>query len=404
MDVNGPTPWAGGVTLPRAVVVSIVALVTALASWSGALADMPPPAQVTSLYETATGNSVSRDCGYSAPLPSNTAQAFWAFCDTAIYGSAGELTGFIGGSTAAVGPYTAGQVPTGLRELPTPPSPAGTTPDDGAPAPFLPSPTGLLLPDGSTPCGSVGTGSYPASWITGLTRGPDRKIGSGRNGRDLFFLTYINVCVSGTLQWSVQSWGNAFYDPATNQVISSDTVFRREATNVDLGWQRQLGSPVFFSDGYLYLFAAHCDDAAFGACGAGRTILARTSWRSSTGWANVDSYRYWTASGWVASPAAAESIMPGPRPFAVDVNTYQDGRLALVEQTSIAGHYRLWRASSPTGPWTSGAEAVVPGCESSTTNWCYAFIGHPELSTTGSLLMSYYDPDYAHLRLAAVSW
>jgi hypothetical protein len=351
--------------------------------------------------DTATGNNLDRDCGFSAALPSSPGQALWTFCDTAIYSPQGTLIGFIGGSTAARGPYSPGLVPTGLSELPTPPAPIGALPNQQAPARFLPVPGGLLAPDGVTACGTAGSNTYAASWISGLTRGPNKVLSTGQNAQNLFYLTYLNVCVNST-SWSVQSSGAAFYDPVANTFVSSATIFTRPSTSADLIWQRQLGSPIFSSDGYLYLFASHCDSAAFGACGAGRTILARTPWQSSSGWFSAGSYRYWTSSGWVSDPNAAQSVASGARPFAVDVHTYANGRLELVEQTTIAGNYRIWTASSPAGPWTAGTESVIPGCESSTTSWCYAFIGHPELSTATTLLMSYYDPDDKHVRVAAV--
>jgi hypothetical protein len=36
--------------------------------------------------------------------------------------------------------------------------------------------------------------------------------------------------------------------------------------------------------------------------------------------------------------------------------------------------------------------------------WCYALIGHPELSTTTALFMSHHHPDDKHLRVNAVPW
>jgi len=384
----------------RLSIVLVLALALTVPGVGSAAADTPPPARVISRYETASGNTVGRDCGYSAPLPAASDQALWTFCDTAIMNPAGDVIGFIGGSTAATGPFTAGQVPSGLSELPTPPA-APATPSDRAPAPFLPAPSGLVLADGVTACGASGTGSYAASWITGLTRGPDRTI-SGQSGTSLLFLTYANVCVANNA-WTTQSYGVTFYNPATNQRVGPATVFPRPATG-ELAWQQRLGSPTFAADGYLYLFTSLCTNAAFGACGAGTVALARTPWSGSTGWATGSSYRFWTGSAWSTDPAAAVSALPDARPFSIDVRTFPGRGYVAIEQTTIAGHYRVWQSSTPTGPWTAGAESVLPGCASTTTYWCYAFIGHPELSTATSLFVSYYHPDDKHVRVVAVPW
>jgi hypothetical protein len=64
----------------------------------------------------------------------------------------------------------------------------------------------------------------------------------------------------------------------------------------------------------------------------------------------------------------------------------------------------VWQAANPTGPWTAGTEAVIPGCGSTTSGWCYAFVGHPELSTSSALYVSYYHPDDKHVRVAAIPW
>lgn len=365
-----------------------------------AAADAPPPARVVSRYETTSGNTIGRDCGYSSPIPGASGQAFWLFCDTAVMNPAGDIIGFIGGSTAARGPYTAGQVPSDLSELPTPPA-APAVPSNRGVAPFLPSPTGLVLPGTTTACGSSGTSSYAASWITGLTTGPNRTI-SGRNGTSLLFLTYANVCVYNNA-WTTQSYGVTFYDPATNQRVGPATVFPRPTTG-ELAWQLRLGSPTFAADGYLYLYTSLCTSSAFGACGAGTVALARTPWSSSAGWGTGSSYRFWTGTAWSADPAAATSALPAARPFSIDVRTFPGRGYVAIEQTSIGGHYRVWQSAAPTGPWTAGAEAVLPGCASTTTSWCYAFITHPELSTSTSLFVSHYHPDDKHVRVVAIPW
>src|SRR5688500_18627476 len=130
----------------RRALVALTSLVVLLVP-GAARADVAPPGQVKSAYETsASGNSVNRDCGLSKKLPGSTTQSLWLFCDSVWSGTS---PGFMRGSTAAVGPFTAGKVPTGISEVPTPPGAIGTLPNSRPPARFLPAVSGLTLPDGN---------------------------------------------------------------------------------------------------------------------------------------------------------------------------------------------------------------------------------------------------------------
>ena len=185
-----------------------------------ALADSAPPASVKSNFENTYGASLSRDCGFSTPLPANPATSLWLFCDTAIYGLNQQLqyqlTGFIPGSTAAEGPYTAGEVPQGLSELPTPPAALPTMPNSDGPAQFLKTPAGLVTSTGQ-PCDSA-SNAYAASWISGVTHEP-----STGNPADVL-ITFGNYCVEGGLSFDPEGFGIAEYNPATNTVVSQTTL------------------------------------------------------------------------------------------------------------------------------------------------------------------------------------
>src|SRR6266481_4673025 len=104
----------------RVMVLSVLSVLMVGGTAGAARADSAPPAREQSQFETHFGASLGRDCGFSRQLPSGS--SIWVFCDTAIRDWTGKLTGFIAGSTAAEGPFTAGQVPTTLTEVPTPPS------------------------------------------------------------------------------------------------------------------------------------------------------------------------------------------------------------------------------------------------------------------------------------------
>src|SRR5437879_4956561 len=183
----------------------------AVAAAAGALpvaaaADVAPPASLVSNYETASGNVLQRDCGFSHQLPGNSSLAVWLFCDTPIASSGGTVIGFIPGSSAAVGPFTPGRVPTDLSEIPTPPAPIESLPSAQAPQRFLPTPDGLVLPDGTTRCGASGSNSYAATWMSGVNREP-----SSAN-RSLLLISFTDVCVSGGSAITTERFGIAEYN------------------------------------------------------------------------------------------------------------------------------------------------------------------------------------------------
>src|SRR5437868_325006 len=101
----------------RSATVLICAAVVACASSVAALAGHPP-GQVLSNFENHYRANIVRGCGYSQPLPADPSSSLWLFCDTDVYrfNAQGQwtLSDIISGSTAAEGPATPGQVPTGL--------------------------------------------------------------------------------------------------------------------------------------------------------------------------------------------------------------------------------------------------------------------------------------------------
>ncbi|MEO3783650.1 hypothetical protein ABGB12_09990 [Actinocorallia sp. B10E7] len=371
----------------KLVAVLCAAVVAAVPS--AARADAPPPAKVLSNFETsAPGNVVNRDCGFSEKIP-GVQQSLWLFCDSEW---SGTWSGFWLGATAARGPYTPGQVPTGITELPTPPAAVGTLPSNRPPSGFLPKPTGLVLPDG-TECTVPGS-AYQASWITGVARQP-----STANPNKML-IVYTDVCVHPQ-DMTGEGFGLVEYDPSTNTLSGQKRVFTEPS---GLPFQKILGSPVF-RDGYLYLYGFKCDSIVWGGCTAGKTTVARVA-ANPASWQNASSYRYWTGSAWDADHNAAASVVPSATPVAVHVDDFSSvGKgLILIEQPSIAGDFRVWRASSPTGPWTLLTTGTAPCGAQSGWNLCRAYFGHPELSTSSAMLMSYYDPTDNHVSVMSVPW
>jgi hypothetical protein len=360
-------------------------------------ADVAPPAKEQSQFETHWGASLARDCGFSRQLPSN--QSIWIFCDTAIYDWTGKLTGFISGSTAASGTFSPDQVPTQLVELPTPPAAAAGRSAISGPAQFLPNPTDLTRADGS-PCTASSAG-YPAAWPSGAAQEP--------NGSSKLLITYLEVCVdNGALL--VEGFGLLEYDSANNTIVTGPTeVFRASGAAARLPPQLQLGSPIF-NGNVLYLFSSTCDQSALGGCTSGRIFVSNVLAAPSY-WQQGGNYWFWFSTvypGWTHDYTAAQSVISGATPTAVTVDNYPGKGLALIEQTSIGGSFRVWTAPAGTfvGSWSLGPTASsLAGCQGGNgLNLCRALTGHPEISTGAHLLMSYYDPSANHVKVVAVPW
>jgi hypothetical protein len=369
----------------------------------------PAPDLVRSNYERATGDTVPRDCGYSVPLPDKPGWSLWLFCDTAVTSARGTRIDrlILGTDTAAAGPYQAGQVPARLSEIPTPPTPS-VLPSDGAPEPFLPAPQGLVRPGGTQPCS--GSGDYAAAWITGVAAVP-----GGPASQRKLLISYNDYCVTGDssslgtdVPGSLTPEGSGLveYDPATNQLATPGEVFA-STLGTALPVEQVLGSPVFRS-GYLYQFG-FCSAATLPTgCAAGKVFMVRVQ-ATAAAWQNPASYQYWTGRGWSLDPNTAASVLPSGHPLGVSVGDYSaDGhQLVMVEQTSLAGDFQVWQATSPAGPWRRVRSGRVP-CRSGTGHGagelCRALIGHPELSTRNQLLISYYNPGNAHVDASAWSW
>jgi hypothetical protein len=364
-------------------------------------APRPAPWLVQSSYERSTGNAVGRDCGYSSPLPGKPGWSIWLFCDTVVTSVGGrKIEGLVlGTDTAAEGPYQAGRAPGWLSEVPTPPARLALSPA-AAPQPFLPLPNGLQLPGSMLPCS--GPGSYPAAWISGVTGAPS----AGTAGSLL--IAYDDYCVTGSGNApTAEGFGLAEYYPARN-LLGPVTLVFSSGFGMPLPQQQLLGSPVVGADGYLYLFGfCHAAPPSAG-CGVGQVFLARTV-AAPAYWGNPFTYQYWTGDGWSPAAAAAGSLLPAGNPLGISVGDYAaDGQgLVMIEQTSLAGGFQAWQATSPAGPWHRLLAGRVP-CTRSTEpgpeGLCRALIGHPELSTRGDLLISYYDPGNGHVGIAAYPW
>jgi hypothetical protein len=250
----------------------------------------------------------------------------------------------------------------------------------------LPVPAGRPNHPAGLPC-DWASNSYPASWISGVSQDAAR--------RSDVLISYNNFCVpigGGTPR--AEGLGLAGYDPATSTLDSQATVFT-PAGPQPLAGPELLGSPVF-SGGYLYLFAAHCADDYELTClpsSDNAVYLARMG-ADPCAWDTAADYQ-WDAGpmGWTPAVSAAASIVPGATPLAActsDFSALGQG-LVLIAQTGSTGASTVYEAPRPTGPWTEKTSGTVP-CTVEGDSLCRAIIGHPELSTSRELLLSYFNP------------
>lgn len=330
-----------------------------------------------SLADTAT-NPISRDAGLSAAWAPG--RSLWLFGDTVqVNGPA-----FLAGTTAAIGAYTRGEVPTALREVPTPP--AAHAADLTAPALFLPAPRGLRA-DAHHSCDAANP--YPASWPAGLARIP---------GTDQLLIAYAETCVISPTRMPAQRLSLTVYDPAANRFTATYTPFAAEPLEAGLPVAQRLGSPVFGGDGHLYLYAHDVDTAEI--------MVARVA-ADPAAWGDRANYRWWNGT-WDPDPSRAVSIASVPFAGSVHVADYSglgSHRLAMIVQTEFgAGGFRILEAESPAGPWTPGPAGRVPDPCSAEGYGCYAVYGHAELSTADEFLFSWYSPEDRHLRVGSVPW
>jgi hypothetical protein len=379
---------------------------------AAAQADTPPPGQVLSNFENYFAANIVRDCGYSQPLPADPSSSLWLFCDTDVYGFNAQgqwaLSNIISGSTAAEGPATAGQVPTGLSEVPSPGSGAPTLPNHDGPAQFLPAPAGLVTA-ADQPCDAADD-AYPASWITGVTQDPAL-------ASDVL-ISFNNYCVPiGSDSPLAEGAGLAEYDPASNTLDSQVTVFTTTGGQA-LGAPELLGSPIVAGP-YLYLFAAQCADEYDLTClssDGNAVYLARVP-ASPAAWGDPAAYTWDAGSaGFISNASAATSVLPGATPLAVNVGDFAavGQHLVMVEQTSAVGGFTVYEARHPDGPWQQKLTGTVP-CTTEGDSFCRAIIGHPELSNDNDLLISYFNPaatpyyypsagPEGHVMVAAFPW
>jgi hypothetical protein len=321
---------------------------------------------------------VNRDSGFSVALPNGN--DLWIFGDTTVYDSNGQQmvpTKYVPGSSAAEGATTPGQVPPPLDELPSPaasPAPPFTSSPRSEPSQFIPSPSGVYLPDGSGDLCGTDQGQLAERWATGAALLP---------GTADVLVTYEDVCFMSTWDFAFEGWGFMEYNWQTNSIDTGpfDT-FAPTLSGDRVPQDLLFGDPVV-TGGHVTLFSSVCTDL-YGECFAGR-VYSTTFPDTLAALESPSSY--------VPTPAQTDASASW-QPASIDVAAYPNAPYRMIETTAIDGTYSVLTAPAPSGPWHLQSTGQVPGCVGLANGFCYALIGHPELSTAGHLMISYFDPGW----------
>jgi len=335
--------------------------------------------------EESSNLTLSRDDGLSVAVPGRN--DLWIYGDSAEYSrSSGSgpwtLQDFIEGSTAAEGGYQVGSAPTDLNEVNI-----GRPIQPGDhPSQFVPGPSDVYNPNGSgglcTPGAASGTPTSPDSTTVAYAARWPNGVTYLRSSKEVL-VTYMDVCVLNDGAFPTEGWGFMELDPSTNDISVGPTdVFLPARDGASLAAEYIFGSPTV-SRHRITLFSSQCTDSAFGVCAAGG-VYETTFSATTKNLENVASY--------VPTPISTSSATAW-EPFGVSVASYS-GRLMLVEMTSVAGAFDVYSATSATTAWSLQVTGTLPGCLGLSHGFCYAFVGHPEISNAAQMLVSYYDPAY----------
>ena len=341
--------------------------------------------EVSASQETSTGTILQRDAGISVALPNG--RDLWIFGDTSSFSAnSSQSNAFIGGSTAAKGRYVPGQSPTVLKDVQPASKSTGSTP--AAPSQFIPTPSDTYMPDGSgRACTTANGAVYTARWPTGAVL--------VSNQAELL-VTYTDVCVTSATSFTVEGWGWLMYNWKGSKIkIGPIDVFPPAPSGAPLPDSRAYQSPLE-SNGQITLFTSTCTEL-FITCSAGNVTATTLS---------ENPLVLGTPAAYIGSPAVTTPNAEWT-PVNVSIAAYPGG-LRLVEQTSIGGTFLVFTSASPTGPWKPVFSGTLPGCSTTPRGFCYAFVGHPELGSNTSLVLSYFKPDspqnanVGHIGLASV--
>lgn len=334
-----------------------------------------------SAAEAAGSAYVERDGGFTVAL--RPATTFWLFGDSAVFGGPPSFVHrtFLSGSTAAVGATSA------LRELVIGKGPQAAS---AMPSRFMANPS-LPLPGAPTKrCLSSSTPGVvhaPARWPTGLASlgGPTRLL-----------VTFVDACETSGTVFTVESSGFAIFNAVRWTFSTQPTeVSAPQASGIEM--TPTYGFPVVEANGTVDLFAPTSTVAPLST--TLRTVHLVPSATNLTKVLRLASTVATTASGSTNFPYGSLSIAHAPA-------GWSDPFMG-VESVDHVGGIILWSAPAPAGPWREIGDATLPGCTLASL-FCWNVLLHPDLSTPGTVAVSYYRPGLpsqglGHLAMASIA-
>jgi hypothetical protein len=322
---------------------------------------------VNTNQESATGVLRQRDSGISVALPNG--RDLWIFGDTSSFTASTTKSSKGIAASAAAGSYGPDRTSSALRDI----KPAGAPQASSTPSQLIPAPTNTVMPDGSgRACTPANGGLYAARWPTGAAMLTDGKA---------VFISYTDVCVTSPTSFTIEGWGFMTYAWRLGKIkLGPHDVFPPSPKGTALAAARTYRSPVV-ADGKVTLFTSGCTSPPI-ACNSG-TLAATTVADNPLALGSPASY--------VGSPAVTDGASQW-MPVDASVSAFPSD-LRLIEQTSTGGTFAVFSSTSPVGPWHALSTGTLPGCSTTPKGFCSAFVGHPELATDSSLVVSYFKPD-----------
>jgi hypothetical protein len=366
------THWKRTRRSPGAVVAALILLISAVAldavGLSGA-ADgaAPAPAKflgpVLSIRENG-GTTIGRDGGFSVGLPNG--QDFWVFADSPRYQfmrGKWRLTGFLGGSTAAMGKYTPGKPLTSkLTEV----RPGGALKTSNQLNNFMPAPQAWIPGENSVPCAKYYSHrpSFSVRWPLGAALMPDKQN---------IIVPYVIVCVLNESSFHPQGWGFSLFNYKTQKfTVKPYDVYPADRGGLGMSSVRMFGSPIVTGKKITFYSWRCCDESS----GNFRTTVDATA----AALKNPASY--------VPQPLAGVPITFNLH-VANKAKYHNKLTMYVLTGDDSDGAYSIYTASAPAGPWTKVSTGVLPKCAKAPRP-CHSMALHPELSPAGRLFISYH--------------
>ena len=200
------------------------------------------------------------------------------------------------------------------------------------------------------------------------------------NGDQLIFVNEFAPVVGNVFERYTGASGIAVMSVPTNGMPSFQSIVPAPTDA-----QTQWGNAVMQSGDYTYIYGndQNVDTGAFYGMKLARIPLGQSL--------KTANWEYWNGAQWVAGEANATTLPTTNQLTGVTPQPNGVGYVAVsVEDSTLAATVDLSYSCSPEGPWTTPAPAYdIPQVNQYQDELAYIPTFHPDLSSTGSLVISY---------------